>query len=131
MKHLSPRALTALLLLPLPLFGSCVVAAAGVAGALVTNEFTSNASLAFLEEDLDHVWNTAKETMQRRSLDAVQIDEQTRALRANVDGATVTVQVARYDGTQIRLAVSAKKWGFYDADQANTIITLIKKEIDR
>ena len=43
----------------------------------------------------------------------------------------VTVQVTRYDTNQIKLAVSAKKWGFYDADQANTIITLIKKEIDR
>ena len=53
------------------------------------------------------------------------------ALRANVDGASVTVQVTRYDATQTKLAVSAKKWGFYDADEANTIITLIKKEVDR
>ena len=54
-----------------------------------------------------------------------------KSLSARMDGATVTVQVRRYDATQTRLAVSAKKWGFYDADEANTIITLIKRNLDR
>ena len=103
---------------------------ASTGAAWTTHEFTNNATLAFLEEEPDTVWRVAKESLERRSLDRVEIDEEARALRANIDGATVTVQVRRYDATQTRLAVSAKKWGFYDADEANTIITLIKRNLD-
>lgn len=123
------RALAALC--ALPLLGGCVAAAIGAGAVWTTNEFTENATLAFLEEEPEVVWRVARESVQRRSLDPIEVREGELALRANVDGATVTVQVRRYDATQTRLAVSAKKWGFYDADEANTIITLIKRNLDR
>jgi hypothetical protein len=120
-----------LLLCGLPFLGGCALAAVGVGAAFVTQEFSDNATLAFLHEEPDTVWEQVKQTLGRRSLDKIDADDEQRALRANIGGATVTVQVRRFDATQTRLAVSAKKWGFYDADEANTIITLIKKDLSR
>jgi len=108
-----------------------VAAAIGAGAAWTTNEFTENATMAFVEVEPDMVWRVAKESLERRSLDQIEVREEDRALRANIDGAAVTVQVRRYDANQTRIAVSARKWGFYDADEANTIITLIKRNLDR
>ncbi len=107
------------------------MAAVGAGAALTTQEFMDNATLAFLKEDPEVVWRVTRETIERRSLDEVQVDEEAHTLRANIEGATVTAQVQRFDASQTRLAISAKKWGLYDADQANTIITLIKRNLER
>ncbi len=125
------RNLTILALCSLPLLGGCLMAAVGAGAVLTTQEFTDNATLAFLEEDPGVVWAQVKKTMARRSLDSTEVDEEKQLLRANIDGATVTVQVRAYDSAETRLAVTAKKWGFYDADEANTIITLLKKDLAR
>lgn len=114
-----------------PLLGGCVAAAVGAGTALVTQEFTQNATLAFLEEQPDVVWSQAKATVERLTLDPMDVDEERRALRANIDGATVTVHARAFDAEQTRLAVTAKKWGFYDAEEANTVITRIKRDLKR
>jgi outer membrane murein-binding lipoprotein Lpp len=125
------RLLATALVLGAPLLGGCVAAAIGVGAALTAQEFMDNATLAFLEEDTDEVWKAAREALERASLDPLDVDEEARGVRANIDGATVTVHVRRFDTSQTRLAVTARKWGFYDADEASRIITLIKRELAR
>lgn len=125
------RSLSIVLILSTPLLGGCVAAAIGVGAALTVQEFTDNATLAFLEDDPDMVWQVTRDTLESRSLDPLEVDEEARALRANIDGAVVTAQVRRFDVGQTRLAITAKKWGFYDADEANTVITLIKRNLAR
>lgn len=119
------------LLATLPLFGSCAVAALSAGVVIGSQEFTENASLAFLEETPEDVWSACKQTLERRSLDEIEIDEAEMALRANIDGSVVTAQVTRFDATQSKLAITARKWGFYDSDEANAVISLIKKELAR
>ena len=125
------RLVTTALLLGAPLLGGCVAAAIGVGAALTAQELMDNATLAFLEEEPDVVWKATREALERASLDPLEIDEDARGVRANIDGARVTAHVRRFDEKQTRLAVTAKKWGFYDADEASRIITLIKRQLER
>lgn len=120
-----------LLALASPLLGGCAVAALGVSAALVSQEFMDNATLAFIDDDVDEVWRVTRETIQRSALDPIEVDEDSRSLRANLEGSIVTAEVRMYGMDHTRLAITAKKWGLYNADEANRVITLIKRNLAR
>lgn len=125
------RSTVLLLALASPILGGCAVAAIGVSAALVSQEFMDNATLAFIEEDVEEVWRVTRETVERRAPDPIKVNEESRSLRANLEGAIVTAEVRMYGMEHTRLAITAKKWGLYDADEANRVITLIKRNLAR
>jgi hypothetical protein len=126
------RSLLAVAALCAPLLSGCVVAAVGITAVAVSQEFVDNAQVAYMREDHQVVWEQAKATLTRLSgSGTLELDEPTQAARCNVDGAQVTVVVEIHDVGQTKLAATARKWGFYDEEAANAVITEIKHDLDR
>ena len=106
---------------------SCVVAAVGVTAVVASQEFMDNSTIAYVKVDEDMAWEQTKATMQRLSLDEIEIDENARAAQANIDGARVTAHVQTSGVNQAKIAVGARKWTLYDEDIARSVLERIKE----
>ncbi len=126
MKLLLQRLAAALFL---ALGSGCIVAAAAVTGVAVSQEFVDNANSAYLEADAPEVWIATKAVLTRLSLKPIETDEALTAAGANINGARVTVRVETFDHGQTKLAVGAKKYGFYQSDLADDILNRIRREL--
>ena len=113
------------------ILSGCVVAAVGLTAAVISQEFTKNAQLAFMQEDHRVVWEQVKLTLNELAPEPVQIDDEIQAARCSINGAAVTVYVEIFDVGETKLSVTARKWGFYNAATAKSIITRIKRDLGR
>jgi len=129
LRRLAGLPLAAALLLPaLP---GCFIAAVGLGAVLISQEFMDHASIAYVKEEPTVVWAQTKRTLSELSLQVLEVDEDLTALEAKVEGARVIVQVQRFDATQTKISIGAKKWGFYDSDIAERVMVRIKQDLDR
>lgn len=120
-----------LALCAVPLATSCVAAAVSLTTVVAGQEFIENSTVAFMKVDRDTVWNQTKASLSRLSLDEVEIDEEARAARCNIDGAVVTAHVETSGVNQTKLAVGARKWAFYDESVATMVVERIKTDLGR
>jgi len=120
-----------LLLCGAALLSGCVVAAVGLTAAVVSNEFTHNAELAFMHEDHRVVWDQVKRTLNEMAPEPVEIDDELQAARCVIKSAAVTVYVEIFDVGETKLSVTARKYGFYNSKSAKSIITRIKRDLGR
>ena len=95
------------------------------------NDVIDHSTVAYLQIDHETVWQQAKETLGRLSLDPIEVEESVGAARCNIDGARVTVHVEISGVDETRLAVGAKKWGFESSGVANDVINRIKSDLER
>ena len=60
------RLLLATLLCGAPVLSSCAILAVGAVGVIVSQEFIDNAQVAYIQEDSERVWATAKSSQWAR-----------------------------------------------------------------
>lgn len=107
-------ALAAILTLPFAL-QSCAVVAGTAVGAVAANEAMDNSVyIAQLTTNADMTWADAKVSLSKLSLKPIAYENEARHATAEIDGATVFVDVATVDLNRSELRVSAKRW--YGAD---------------
>lgn len=125
------KALSVLLLL-VPVTQGCVAAALGVgAGVLVSQDLTNNNTyVGQLNKDSNKVWASAKTTLSHMSLKPIDVDNDTRTATADIDGASVTVNVETYDLNQSRLKVAAKKYGVNNGEIADHVFKRITADLE-
>jgi len=121
-----------LLLSLCPLFGGCVAAAAaGVGGAIASQELVDNNSyVSHINLDVKKVWPTVKTFLSDASLELIEVDDEVRLAKAKIDGANVTVSVEAYDIDKSIMRVSAKKYGFNDGELARIIMERIHRRLE-
>jgi|GEM_PF-2285077 len=108
------------------LCGGCHLVAIGVAGVVVSQEFTKHAQSHLLEMEPNAVWLRAKATLAKMANSPLDVDDEARAATGTIDGATVTMHVDYFDENRTRVAITARKWGVYDNDLAQELLDRIK-----
>ena len=115
----------------LALATGCVTAAVGLTAAVASQDFIEHSTIAYVKHPSERVWEQAKRTLERLSLDPLEVDEEVRAARCNIDGARVTVHVETSGVNETKIAVGARKWGFTNEAAANDVLERIKDEVQR
>ena len=114
----------------LPLFSSCVAVVAAGAGLVISQELLDNNTyVSHVQQDVSIVWPEVKTFLSDSSLDLVEIDEELRVAKAQIDGAMVTVSVEAFDIDYSVLKVSAKKYGVSDGKLAGVIMERIHRRL--
>jgi len=128
-----PRLSLAALLLAVPAFFSgCAAAAAGVAAVIISQDvLDNNVYVATLDRGAEEVWTSAKVALNHASLKPIDAQDDVRKAVADIDDATVTVNVETYDLNRSTLRVSAKKYGVNNGQIAKMVYDKILNEIDR
>lgn len=123
-------ALAALLTLPFALQSCAVVAGVG-AGTLVASETMDNSVyIAQLTTNADMTWAEAKVALSKLSLKPIAYENEARHATAEIDGATVSVDVATFDLNRSELRVSAKRWYGADGKVAKMVYDKLVADID-
>ena len=104
----------------LALHGCAPVAVVGAA-IVVNEEFTDNAQVAIVKEDVAFVWASVKSSMTHMTTDLLQVDEDVFAVRTYVENSQVTVQVERYDVGETRIRTAAKTLMVYNDEVARKV----------
>ena len=127
------RVSLAALLLAVPgFFSGCAAAAAGVAAVIISQDvLDNNVYVATLDRGADEVWTSAKVALNHASLKPIDVQDDVRTAVAEIDDATVTVNVETYDLNRSTLRVSAKKYGVNNGQIAKMVYDKILNEIDR
>jgi len=115
----------------LALAPGCVTATVGLTAAVASQDFIEHSAVAYVKHPSEQVWEQAKATLGRLSLDPLELDEELRAARCNIDGARVTVHVETSGVNESKIAVGARKWGFTNEGAANDVLERIKDEVAR
>lgn len=115
-----------------PLFSSCVAAALGIgAGVIISQEMLDNESYVVrLHEDVDRVWSVTKQTLSNTSTELIEVLEEMRTVKANVDGAKVTASVEAYDIDVTLLRVSATRYGVANGELAELMTRKILRQLE-
>ena len=112
-------------LLALPLFSGCAAAVVGAVGGIVIHNEVSGSNIyeTRLDMDVSKVWPVVKTTLSDTSLYTIEIDDEVRSAKANIDGASVTVSCEAYDLDKTVMKTRASKFAgtFNDPDMAKTI----------
>ena len=124
-----------------PLFTSCLVAAAGAAGAagfVVSQQvLPNNIHLAQVALDVDEVWPSVKETVTFYQEPGTEpsVQDFPRSVKARVNGAKVTVEVEAIDIDRTTIRVTADKYLGKDnataSEVLNGILTRLEKENEK
>ena len=126
---------TLLFLSPLllaPIVTSCAGLVVGAAAGLVISEqMLDNESYVIqLQEDVERVWKVSKRSMSSASTELIEVEEDTRTIRAQIDGGKVTVSVEAYDLDRTMLRVAAVKYGVTNGELANTVQRRIVRDLE-
>jgi len=100
------------------------------AAVMLSQEFTQNARVAYIQEEADMVWLNVKSSLSHMSLDPINVDNDLRAAQAWVDGAQVTVHVETYEVGETQLSVAAKKLGLYNGQVADDVLLRLRRDMD-
>jgi len=126
------RKLLCLSLSLIPLATGCAVAAAGVAGVLISQEvLDNNIYVATIDRGADDVWTSTKIALNKASLKPIDVQEDIRQADATIDDAKVKVNVETYDLNRSTLTVSARKYGVNNGEIAKMVYDKILHEIEK
>lgn len=117
------------LLLALPTLGGCLAAAVGVATIVVAEEHIDNSTHIIVPRTVDLTWATAKSTMSQMSTEPLEVDDSLRALVAEYDNSQVVIEVKRRSLQSAELIVSARKYGFHNADIVELVVARIERNL--
>ena len=113
------------------LLPACMTAAVGLTTAVASQEFIDHSTVAYVKEEHHVVWDQTKRTLERLSLDPVEVEEDARAARCNIEGARVIVHVEISGVNETKIAVGARKWGFNAQEDATRVLERIKTDLGR
>ncbi len=113
--------LAVLCLLGLPFTAGCL--AAGVVGGVVLSQelMDNNTYVSHLNSESRDVWATVKTCLADWSLEVIEVDENARIAKADIDGSKVTVAVEAYDADKCVMKVSARKFGVSNGEMAQIV----------
>ncbi len=121
----------ALLLGALPLSSGCVALLGLGAGVVVSQEVLANQTyVAHLDTDADTAWTIAKSSLAHQADGPIDIDEDLRVARGEVDDAKVTVSVEVFDLDRSVLKVSARKYGVVNGEVAQMVMERIVRRLE-
>lgn len=116
----------------LPLLSGCIVAAAAGAGVVVGNVMMEdNTYISHLQTDAQRTWAQTKATLSRKSSKPIEVDENRRTAKADLEGTLVTASVETFDLNVSVLKVSARKYGFPDNDIAKIVMDRITEDLNK
>lgn len=115
-----------------PLCSGCLAAALGLgAGLIISQEVLDNSTYVVrLNEDVDRVWSMTKLTLSDTSTELIEVQDEMRTAKANVDGAKVTASVEAYDIDVTLLKVSATKFGVSNGELAELMTRKILSRLE-
>lgn len=132
MRFTLARILIALpLLAALPLLSGCVALLGLGAGVVVSQEVLANQTyVAHLDTDAETAWTVAKSSLAHQADGPIDIDEDLRVAKGEVDDARVTVSVEVFDLDRSVLKVSAKKYGIVNGEIAQMVMERIVRRLE-
>jgi hypothetical protein len=110
--------------------GCAVVAGAAVGSAATSSAMDSSIYVGQLTNNADMTWAQSKVALSNLSLKPIGYDNEARRATAEVDDATVIVEVATYDLNKSELRVSAKRWYGPDGKIAKMVFDKIVADLD-
>lgn len=119
--------------LALPFVPGCAAAAVGVGVGLIVSQdvLDNNTYVTQLNKEVGHTWQTVKMTLSDESPQVIELDENLRVCRANINGSQVTVAVESYDHDTSIMRVSARRYGLNDGETARQVQESILIRLDR
>ncbi len=105
----------------LPFTAGCL--AAGVVGGVVLSQelLDNNTYVSHLNLDTRDAWPTVKTCLADWSLEVIEVDDNARIAKAEIDGSKIVVAVEAYDLNKSVMKVSARKFGVSNGEMAQLI----------
>jgi len=115
----------------LPCVSSCAVLAGAAVGTVVYSETTdSNVYVGQLNSSGQKTWVQTKVTLSNLSLKPINVDDAAMQATADIDGATVTVNVSTYDFQKSEIKVAAKKYMVNDGNTAKMVFDKVVADLN-
>lgn len=129
--HLSMRKSLLAALFILPCVSSCALVAGAAAGTVIYSETTdSNVYVGQLNSSGQKTWAQTKVTLSNLSLKPIDVDDAAMRATADIDGATVTVNVSTYDYQKSEIKVAAKKYMVNDGATAKMVFDKVVADLN-
>jgi len=109
---------------------SCIVLAGAGAGYLISQEVSGATHQAQVQLDVNTVWDQAQETVARHAEDGIKTTDFPRRIEAEVDGASVEVEVQAYDLNRTLIKVTASRYLSKDSEIASWLLNQVVDDLD-
>jgi len=114
-----------------PLASSCAVLAGLGAGAVVASEAADQSVyVGQLPSSATKAWAQTKVSLSNLSLKPITVDNEAMKATAEIEGATVDVNVATYDHNRCEITVRAKKFMMNSGETAKFVFDKIVADLE-